>query len=58
VPRRLADALGDETSPEIVAALVYGFAGVALQAGMSYFGDDELAERLAGIRELMLGSGT
>jgi AcrR family transcriptional regulator len=58
VQRRLVDALGDDARPEVVAALMYAFAGVALQAGMGYFGYDELADRVAAVAELVLGSRT
>lgn len=57
VQRRLADALGDDARPEVVAALMYAFAGVALQAGMGYFGYDELADRVAGVADLVLEGG-
>jgi len=56
VQQRLVDALGDDARPERIAALMLAFAGAALQAGMGYFGYDELADRVARVAELIFGS--
>jgi AcrR family transcriptional regulator len=58
VQRRLADALGDDARPEVITALMHVFAGAALQAGMGYFGYDELADRVAGVAGLIFASRT
>jgi AcrR family transcriptional regulator len=56
VQQRLVDALGDDARPDVIAALMLAFAGAALQAGMGYFGYDELARRVADVAALIFGS--
>jgi AcrR family transcriptional regulator len=56
VQQRLVDALGDDAQPEVIAALMLAFSGAAVQAGMGYFGYDELADRVAVVADLIFGS--
>jgi AcrR family transcriptional regulator len=56
VQQRLVDALGDGAQPEVIAALMLAFSGAAVQAGMGYFGYDELADRVAVVADLIFGS--
>lgn len=57
VHRRLVDALGPDTDPEVVAALDLTWMGAMVLAGTGHLGYDQLAARVATVAGL-LASGT
>lgn len=53
--RRMLDALGDDSTEPVIAALDLVFSGALLQAGMGVFPYEELADRMTDVAALLTG---
>ena len=54
IHRRLVEAMGADADPKVVRALVIGYSGALLQAGMGYLAYDELADLLGELAAMIL----
>jgi AcrR family transcriptional regulator len=57
VYERVAIALGADADARVLRALLLAFSGAMLQAGMGYFGYDQLADRVSEVASLVCGGG-
>lgn len=54
INERIADALGDKQSPDVLDALSLAWSGAMLQVGMGHAPVDDLGERLARVARLLM----